>query len=796
MTHAMEKPDRRVVHMGQWASAQDGVFGESSSSAPPAAPTDPVPATTTNLMPSHNEARVRVPNEFRLRSKSASSPWANHPNLNFFQGDDAGDPAMSLQQSDSHGFRRESDGANGAHSPTKQGHNNNLTRILRRASLSLRSGVKGFVQRRTSVSSLVTSDHDGQQQAPPRFTNPSYGAPTRPATSHSTWHRLRQATSFHRHSRMLHSGHGERTFEHDLDPIQSPTFPIPGSGEQPPIIPRNTGAAARQAAASACTSTQGYEFMNIPSPRPGWLAEDELDDHESGIGIALTSSEMEAYVPSDEVDSDVDVCAASGEDVNDIIKVDFISQLPAELAIQILALLDAATLATASRVSKNWFQVVKIQHIWRESFLREKTTTYARSGPVKPGTGLGVPTVRPDNNWKEIYRAKTELDKRWKEGKARPVYLHGHTDSIYCLQFDESKIITGSRDKTIRVWDMHSFACKLVIGPPEVINDPSLSLLYHEDGTPMHYATLPELDPTDSPQPPSPTRAHHSAPALYSPPTHHKASILCLQYDDRILVTGSSDSTCIVYNLQSGYRPMQRLKHHSAAVLDLVFDDKHIVTCSKDISICVWDRATGALLKQLRGHSGPVNAVQMRGNTIVSCSGDFRVKLWNIDTGKNIREFLGHSKGLACSQFSEDGRYVASAGNDKIIRIWDANTGECVRAMKAHDNLVRSLHVDSVSGRLVSGSYDTDIKVWDMETGQQLLDFPKWHSSWVLSAKSDYRRIVSSGQDPKILIMDFGQGVEGIEMLESGRGMVESFEGIERGVEVPVEERDVDGEFI
>ena len=87
--------------------------------------------------------------------------------------------------------------------------------------------------------------------------------------------------------------------------------------------------------------------------------------------------------------------------------------------------------------------------------------------------------------------------------------------------------------------------------------------------------------------------------------------------------------------------------------------------------------------------------------------------------------------------------------------------------MKAHGDLVRSLHVDSVSGRLISGSYDTDIKVWDMDSGAQLLDFPQWHNSWVLSAKSDYRRIVSSGQDPKILIMDFGADVKGIETLET-----------------------------
>jgi len=315
------------------------------------------------------------------------------------------------------------------------------------------------------------------------------------------------------------------------------------------------------------------------------------------------------------------------------------------------------------------------------------------------------------------------------------------------------KIITGSRDKTIRIWDMHSLECRLVIGPPEVVQHKDLLV---DQDNPTHFTQTADGH-----------KATSSMPTPLSFPEHHKASILCLQYDDEILATGSSDSTCIIYDVKNGYRPIRRLYHHTAAILDLAFDDKHIVTCSKDISICVWDRHTGALIRQLRGHTGPVNAVQMRGNTIVSCSGDFRVKLWNIDTGKNIREFIGHTKGLACSQFSEDGRYVASAGNDKTIRIWDANTGECLRKMQAHDNLVRSLHIDSVSGRLVSGSYDTDIKVWDMESGRQLLDFPKWHASWVLSAKSDYRRIVSTGQDPKILIMDFGADVEGIEMLES-----------------------------
>ncbi|KAL9485213.1 hypothetical protein ACSS6W_004002 [Trichoderma asperelloides] len=596
--------------------------------------------------------------------------------------------------------------------------------VIRRASLSLKGMV--HVHRRPSV---TAEPSDLNQQLPNG----------RPTSAHHTWNRLRHAAPFRR-SKSVYGLNGTEDGLYEQQQLDH-QMPIPAIGDEPPYIPMNTGAAAK-----ASVALQN-EYYTRQAMHAQWLqsASEDSNDRESGIGIVVTEPFTESGVSDDG--------SMLGQDSN-ISRIDFIKELPSELAIHVLAYLDAAALAKASVVSRHWNEVVRNQHIWRESCLREMTTTYATSEPVQPGAGLGIPEIAPSKNWRQIYRAKAELAQKWKEGKACPMYLNGHTDSIYCLQFDEYKIVSGSRDKTIRIWDMQTLECRLVIGPPEVVNAPNV--LEDAEGNPTHYVNF-----SDS------YKAAPSKPQVASFAEHHKASILCLQYDDEIMVTGSSDSTCIVYDVRNGYRPIRRLTHHTAAVLDLAFDDKHIVTCSKDISICVWDRATGALLRQLRGHTGPVNAVQMRGNTIVSCSGDFRVKLWNIDTGRNIREFVGHTKGLACSQFSEDGRYVASAGNDKVIRIWDANTGECVREMRAHDNLVRSLHIDSVSGRLISGSYDTDIKVWDMETGRQLLYFPRWHASWVLSAKSDYRRIVSTGQDPKILIMDFGADVENIEMLKS-----------------------------
>lgn len=687
-----------------WAAVQREIF---AASGPQSA--------TESSFPRRHSAAPQGSHDQRMRSLSLSLPWRRPKNVLFSHHDY------------SHAAHEDAI-ADDSHEPFAHGTEHRRTRptgalkgMLRRASHSIR----GMVHRRPSLL------HEEDTIYEKNMTESS-----RPSTANLTWNKLRQATGF-RHAR---SACGlDASYNLPYRPAQQQTnAPIPAFGDEPPYIPVHGGAAAKASAALQ------NEYAARQSLQNRWLDEDG-NDRESGIGIVLSGGSA---------DFDVEAEAAARAAAN-MTRVDFVSQLPTELAIQILAKLDAAALTRLSTVCRGWAALIQNQHVWRESFCREMATTYATGRPVAPDTGMGIPKTVPGNDWRRAYQIKRELNQRWREGKARPVYLSGHTDSVYCLQFDESKIISGSRDKTIRVWDMRTLECRLVLGPPEVVQAPAV--LTDADGYDAHYAAG-----SDDEQ-----RLVASRPDVASFSTHHKASILCLQYDDEILVTGSSDASAIVYDIKDGYRPIRRLEHHTAAVLDLVFDDKHIVTCSKDTTICVWDRRTGRLVRQLRGHAGPVNAVQMRGDTVVSCSGDFLVKLWSIDTGRPIREFAGHTKGLACSQFSEDGRFVASAGNDKVIRIWDARTGECVHEMRAHDNLVRSLHIDSVSGRLVSGSYDTDIKVWDMATGQQLLDFPRWHASWVLSAKSDYRRIVSTGQAPKILIMDFGADIDGVDMLES-----------------------------
>lgn len=233
-----------------------------------------------------------------------------------------------------------------------------------------------------------------------------------PSMSSSPWQKLRHAASFTRQSRFLSVPFDTKG---PVDSREELLCPIPGVGAAPPIIPRgNGGAAARRTAAAQNEYFGRYRQQFLQ-------AEDQLGDRESGIGIALTTNE-----PTQSYDNDTSIS-----------RVDFISLLPAELSIQILAHLDHRALSCTSMVSRSWAHVSRSQHVWREAFLREKSKTYATGKPVALGTGLGLPPLRPDNDWKDLYRIREELEYNWREGRAEPVYLNGHLDSIYCIQSDE-----------------------------------------------------------------------------------------------------------------------------------------------------------------------------------------------------------------------------------------------------------------------------------------------------------------------------------------------------------------------
>lgn len=104
--------------------------------------------------------------------------------------------------------------------------------------------------------------------------------------------------------------------------------------------------------------------------------------------------------------------------------------------------------------------------------------------------------------------------------------MHILTDlpsSVYCLEFDANKIVTGSRDRTIKVWSV---------------------------------------------------RTGRLRQTLYG----HEGSVLCLKFDSTdFMVSGSSDRQIFVWDLAKGLVKTV-LKGHLGGVLDLRIDDNWIVS--------------------------------------------------------------------------------------------------------------------------------------------------------------------------------------------------------------------------
>ena len=127
-------------------------------------------------------------------------------------------------------------------------------------------------------------------------------------------------------------------------------------------------------------------------------------------------------------------------DINLSLVIDPFDALPSEITSVILSYLDAASLASTERVSSRWAETAKQRHAWRQAFQNE-TWLAIQNAPIsnsKPLTrGLGLGKQLPDQDWKTMLKARRELQSRWRKGAAAAIYLEGHTDSVYCVQFDE-----------------------------------------------------------------------------------------------------------------------------------------------------------------------------------------------------------------------------------------------------------------------------------------------------------------------------------------------------------------------
>jgi F-box and WD-40 domain protein 1/11 len=212
--------------------------------------------------------------------------------------------------------------------------------------------------------------------------------------------------------------------------------------EDPPPLPNGPipGAGARAAAAA-----QNEILRTLSNAEAPVFHEDNLDvkpslDSESGIEINIESPSDMSIEESEFVrKGEIGYRALFGLFLSLTIRfIDPVQALPGELMAQVLAFLDSDSLKNAELVSRNWHAQASSRHVWREVFRREYRRRPGSSQGIygKPRS-MGMGKTRPNQDWKKMLGVRRTLEKRWKEGKAAAIYLHGHKDTVYCVQFDE-----------------------------------------------------------------------------------------------------------------------------------------------------------------------------------------------------------------------------------------------------------------------------------------------------------------------------------------------------------------------
>ncbi len=329
------------------------------------------------------------------------------------------------------------------------------------------------------------------------------------------------------------------------------------------------------------------------------------------------------------------------------------------------------------------------------------------------------------------YRIEDEGLRKALEDKNKPVgkvlrILKGHTAYVksVCFSPDARYAISGSGDKTIRLWDVRT--------GKEVIRFIGHNL------------------------------------AVVS---------VCFFPDARYILSGSRDNTFRLWGVETG-REFKRFKGHGEIITSVCLspDGQYGLSGGHDNIIRLWEVKSGRQLRRFEGHTNIVTCVSFSpdGRYLLSGSNDNTIRLWEVESGKELRRFEGHANIVTCVSFSPYGRYLLSGSSDNTIRLWEVESGREVRRFEGHEEVIRSICFSPDGQYILSGSEDHTIRLWKVKNGKEVKRF-EGNRGVVTSVcfSPDGQYILSGSEDHTIRLWEVKSGRE-VRQFKGHKGVVRS----------------------
>jgi len=263
-------------------------------------------------------------------------------------------------------------------------------------------------------------------------------------------------------------------------------------------------------------------------------------------------------------------------------------------------------------------------------------------------------------------------------------YLKGHNGHVTCMKVGEEEIskdtyreflISGSRDKTLIVWDLQEAA---------------------------------ETDEEKEWGMPRKVLSGHS----------HFISDIDLSQDSKFCLSSSWDATIRLWNLKT-CETRKTLVGHEKDVLTVAFspDNRQIASGSIDKTVKIWNiHGVCKFTVDQHPHQDWVSCVRyfhdIKNPIVVSASWDKTIKVWDNSSMSLMHTFIGHKAQINTLDLAPNTMFVASGGRDGKVNIWNLVEGRHLDEIDAESPVNVVLFASKIYW-LVIGTED-GIKVYDL----------------------------------------------------------------------------------